>query len=118
MDLLAAVQRAVATDVALRGLRRRERDGRARCRSSTHDRQMVVRMTVVTAVYCVAALAGLLCSAAAEQHLMEPRVPADKLAEARVLTSPLPPSAEIQARGKALYEGKATCMNCHGQSGA
>ena len=50
--------------------------------------------------------------------MMEPRVPADKLAEARALTSPLPPSAELQAKGKALSEGKATCLNCHGQSGA
>ena len=57
-------------------------------------------------------------SQAAEQHLMQPRVPADKLDEARALTSPLPASAEVQAKGKALYEGKATCMSCHGQSGA
>jgi mono/diheme cytochrome c family protein len=50
--------------------------------------------------------------------MMQPRVPADKLAEARALTSPLPLSTEVQAKGKALYEGKGTCMNCHGGSGA
>ncbi|HSB44336.1 MAG TPA: c-type cytochrome [Nitrospira sp.] len=55
---------------------------------------------------------------AAEQHMMQPRVPADKLAEARALTSPFPESPEMLAKGKALYEGKGTCMNCHGQSGA
>ena len=48
---------------------------------------------------------------------MQPRVPADKLAEARALTDPLSPSAEREAKGKALYEGTATCMTCHGQSG-
>jgi mono/diheme cytochrome c family protein len=54
---------------------------------------------------------------AAEQRIMQPRVPADKLAEARALTNPLPSSADVRASGKALYEGRATCMSCHGQSG-
>jgi mono/diheme cytochrome c family protein len=50
--------------------------------------------------------------------MMQPRVPADKLAEARALTSPLPNSEEIIEKGKALYHGKGTCFNCHGQNGA
>ncbi|WP_455379137.1 c-type cytochrome [Petrachloros mirabilis] len=54
---------------------------------------------------------------AAERHMMPPRVPADKLAEARALTSPLPDSAEIVEKGKVLYEGKGTCVNCHGKEG-
>jgi len=54
---------------------------------------------------------------AAEQHMMQPRVPADKLAEARALTSPLPDSPDIVERGKTIYEGKGTCFNCHGKSG-
>jgi mono/diheme cytochrome c family protein len=54
---------------------------------------------------------------AAERHMMESRVPADKLAEARALTSPLPSSPEIVAQGKALYNGKGTCFNCHGKDG-
>ena len=54
---------------------------------------------------------------AAERHMMQPRVPADKLAEARALTSPLPQSPEILAQGKALYNGKGTCFNCHGKDG-
>jgi len=52
-----------------------------------------------------------------ERHLMAPRVPADKLAEARALTSPLPNSAETIEKGKALYQGKGTCANCHGVNG-
>ena len=62
--------------------------------------------------------AGLAFSQAAEQHMMQSRVPADKLAQARALTNPLPESADVRAKGKALYEGKGTCMNCHGASGA
>lgn len=60
---------------------------------------------------------GLAFSQAAELHVMQPRVPADKLAEARALTNPISASAEVHARGKALYEGRGTCMTCHGQTG-
>ena len=68
--------------------------------------------SLIVAVVSLAIPAG-----AAEQHVMQPRVPADKLAEARALTSPLPSSPEIAAQGKALYSGKGTCFNCHGQDG-
>ena len=54
---------------------------------------------------------------AAERHMMQPLVPADKLAAARALTSPLPNSPEIVAQGKALYNGKGACFNCHGKDG-
>jgi len=54
---------------------------------------------------------------AAERHMMEPLVPADKLAAARGLTSPLPSSPEIVGQGKALYNGKGACFNCHGKDG-
>lgn len=54
---------------------------------------------------------------AAERHMMQPRVPADKLSEARALISPLPDSPEIVEKGRALYEGKGACINCHGKDG-
>lgn len=54
---------------------------------------------------------------AMERHIMEPRVPADKMEEARALVSPLPDSPDIVERGKAIYEGKVTCFNCHGKTG-
>ncbi len=54
---------------------------------------------------------------AAERHMMQSVVPADKLAEARGLTSPLPSSPEIVQQGKALYHGKGACFNCHGKDG-
>ena len=66
----------------------------------------------------VVALSCALPAWAAERHTMQPRVPADKLAEARALTSPLPGSPEIVAQGKALYNGKGTCFNCHGKDGS
>ena len=51
------------------------------------------------------------------QQMMMPRVPADKLEEARALTSPLPYSQDIVEKGKAIYESKGTCINCHGAKG-
>ena len=54
---------------------------------------------------------------AAERHMMQQLVPADKLAEARVLTSPLPKSPETVAQGKGIYNGKGACFNCHGKDG-
>ena len=56
-------------------------------------------------------------SLAVERHMMQPLVPADKLAEARALMSPLPSSPEIVQQGKALYHGKGACFNCHGKDG-
>ena len=54
---------------------------------------------------------------AMERHIMEPRVPPDKIEEARSLVSPLPDAPDIAEKGKAIYEGKGTCFNCHGKTG-
>ena len=54
---------------------------------------------------------------AAERHRVQLLVPDDKLAEARVLTSPLPNTPEIAAQGKAIYDGKGACFRCHGKDG-
>jgi len=82
-----------------------------------HDRQKLL-----TTPHVLALMAVLICGvavplSAAERHMMQPRVPADKLAEARALTSPLIQSPEIIEKGKALYHGKGTCFNCHGKGG-
>jgi mono/diheme cytochrome c family protein len=54
---------------------------------------------------------------AAERHGIQLLVPADKLAEARALTSPFPNSPETAAQGKAIYNGKGACFRCHGKDG-
>ena len=54
---------------------------------------------------------------AAERHRMQLLVPADKLTEARALTSPLPKSPETVSQGKAIYVGKGGCFRCHGKEG-
>ena len=65
----------------------------------------------------VAAISLAIPAWAAERHMMQPLVPADKLAEARALMSPLPKSPEVIEQGKALYHGKGACFNCHGKDG-
>lgn len=69
-------------------------------------------LTFIIAGLCVAAPAG-----AAEQHMMRPIVPADKLAEAKALKNPLANAPEVIEQGKAVYNGKGGCMNCHGIDG-
>jgi mono/diheme cytochrome c family protein len=54
---------------------------------------------------------------AAERHMMQPVVPADKLAEARALKSPLSDSPQVVEKGKTIYDGKGGCFNCHGTDG-
>ncbi len=48
----------------------------------------------------VAVMSLSISAGAAERQMMQPRVPADKLAEARALTSPLPSSPEIVRAGQ------------------
>jgi mono/diheme cytochrome c family protein len=54
---------------------------------------------------------------AAERHMMQPIVPADKLAEAKALRNPLSNSPEVIEQGKAVYNGKGGCVTCHGIDG-
>lgn len=59
--------------------------------------------------------------ACAERHPLAPRVPEHRMEEAKGLIAPFgearraPPG--IVAEGKALYEGKGSCVLCHGTSG-
>ncbi len=54
---------------------------------------------------------------AAEKDPLKPRVPADKRSAAKKNKNPVPFTKDSIAAGKALYEGKGTCFNCHGKSG-
>ena len=49
--------------------------------------------------------------------MTQPLVPADKLAAARALTRLFPSSPKIIEQGKAIYNGKGGCFNCHGKDG-
>jgi mono/diheme cytochrome c family protein len=79
----------------------------------------VSRTVTKLSIFLLLALAVFLTipSLAAERQMVQLLVPADKLAEARALTSPLPNSPETAAQGKAIYVGKGGCVRCHGKEG-
>jgi len=54
---------------------------------------------------------------AEEKDPLKPRVPPDQLADAKALKNPIANTPENVAKGKALFEGKGTCFNCHGKEG-
>jgi mono/diheme cytochrome c family protein len=71
---------------------------------------------MVVGVFALAVTTGT-SLLAAERSIMEPRVPVERLAEARALRSPLHDSPETIEKGKAIYMGRGACVNCHGTSG-
>ncbi|MBX3301348.1 MAG: c-type cytochrome [Nitrospira sp.] len=54
---------------------------------------------------------------AEEKDPLKPRVPADQMAEAKGMKNKFEADADSIAKGKALYDGKGTCFNCHGKAG-
>ena len=54
---------------------------------------------------------------AEEKDPLKARVPADQMADAKAMKNPIASSPESIAKGKALFEGKGTCFNCHGKDG-
>jgi mono/diheme cytochrome c family protein len=53
----------------------------------------------------------------ADDEVLKPRVPPDQIEEARSWANPLPATQEILDKGKALFQGKAFCVTCHGRDG-
>ena len=60
---------------------------------------------------------GATLAFAAEKDPLKPRVPADQRRAAKKMKNPIAMTKKNVAKGKALYEGKGTCFNCHGKPG-
>ena len=84
-----------------------------RARAGTDFKSVPVFMGLAAVI----ALLGVIPLGAAERNIMQTRVPAEQLSAARAMKNPFPASPEIVAKGKALYESKGTCVNCHGTNG-
>lgn len=56
-------------------------------------------------------------SLAAERDIMSPRVSPKEIEIARALKNPLPQNSKTIAKGKAVYQGKGSCVLCHGVDG-
>ena len=54
---------------------------------------------------------------AEEKDPLKPRVPPDQIKAAKKMANPVDATPENIAKGKALFEGKGTCFNCHGKNG-
>ncbi|MGD9852458.1 MAG: cytochrome c [Nitrospirales bacterium] len=83
---------------------------------------MKFSMKVLVMMTAAMFLGSGLAIAGPEKDPLPARVPADQRAAAKKDKSPLyekaeDASAEIVAEGKAIFEGKGTCVNCHGKSG-
>ncbi len=74
-------------------------------------------LSKVLAVAAVGALMTATVSFAEEKDPLKPRVPSDQIAEAKQMKNPVAATPESIAKGKALFEGKGTCVNCHGKEG-
>ena len=53
----------------------------------------------------------------ADEAVLKPRVPIDRIEEVRTWTNPIPATAETIEKGKSLFHGKAFCVTCHGKDG-
>jgi hypothetical protein len=60
---------------------------------------------------------GSTVALAEELDPLKPRVPTDQMADAKAMKNPVAATPESIAKGKALFEGKGTCFNCHGKEG-
>lgn len=49
---------------------------------------------------------------------LTPRVPPDRLEEAKTYINPYTPDKDFVDGGRRLYEGKAMCVMCHGKEGS
>lgn len=54
---------------------------------------------------------------AADQSVLQPRVPANQIEKARTWTNPFPSTPENIEEGKNIFHGKAFCVTCHGRDG-
>jgi len=74
---------------------------------------------VLKAVCWVSPVLSLVVSLsfAAEADLSKQRVPLERLEEIKALKNPYKTTAENIEKGKALFQGGATCFTCHGKEG-
>ncbi len=54
---------------------------------------------------------------AADQSVLQPRVPATQIEEARTWTNPFPSTTANIEKGKKIFHSKAFCVTCHGRDG-
>ena len=80
-------------------------------------RPILCRFLTVT-VFAATALAPWSVSVfGADEAILKPRVPIDQLQDVITWKNPLPATPTFIEKGKALFQGKAFCVTCHGRDG-
>lgn len=78
-------------------------------------------LKVMVLLSMMIAFTGNLALAGSERDPLKPRVPKAERGTAKKMKSPFgdldEAPAEIVAEGKKIFEGKGTCVNCHGKEG-
>jgi mono/diheme cytochrome c family protein len=77
----------------------------------------ISKLAVGAALFLLSPLFSAVVMSAPERDPMPPRVPDGERAAAQALKNPVASGPESIAKGKALFEGKGTCLKCHGATG-
>jgi len=78
---------------------------------------MYLYVLFMASVAAVLGTGGTLPVFGADEAALKPRVPIDKIEEARTWTNPFEATPQNIEKGKALFHGKAFCVTCHGKDG-
>jgi hypothetical protein len=69
-------------------------------------------------MFCIAVgIAGWELGHAADQDVLQPRVPPGQIEQARTWMNPFAPTPENIEKGRRIFHGKAFCVTCHGPDG-
>jgi mono/diheme cytochrome c family protein len=75
------------------------------------------RLAAGAALFLFLPLFSTVVMGAPERDPLPPRVPEKERPAAQAMKNPMAASPESVAKGKGLYEGKGTCLKCHGTIG-
>jgi mono/diheme cytochrome c family protein len=79
--------------------------------------ERVARIVVGVMFILVVMVSFSALTSAAEKDIMTPRVSPKEIEIARALKNPLPQTSKTIAKGKKVYQGKGSCVLCHGVDG-
>ena len=72
---------------------------------------------IIVAICWVVGVSGGGVGIAADPLVLRPRVPPDRIEEAKTWQNPFPATPERIEKGKKIFHGKAFCVTCHGKDG-
>ena len=80
-----------------------------------HNNQIAIKM--ITFGFALFGVCGIPDTFAADPSVLQPRVPATQIEEARTWRNPFPATPENIEKGQKIFHSKAFCVTCHGRDG-